>query len=117
MSVTHKPDISPAGDDAKDFTRITFNPDLQRFGLTELTPDVVQLLTRRVYDVAGSTHGIKVVFNGKRVAIKGFKDYVDMVMNDLHIETPLVYEKINDRWEVGITISHDAFQQVGVGKR
>lgn len=28
------------------------------------------------------------------------------------IDTPIIYERINDRWEVGMTISKDAFQQV-----
>ena len=38
----------------EDFTKITFRPDLVRFGMDELDKDTVALLTRRVYDIAGA---------------------------------------------------------------
>ncbi len=42
-----------AATDKEDFTRITFKPDLARFGMDVLDQDIVALLTRRVYDIAG----------------------------------------------------------------
>ena len=39
----------------KSFTRITFVPDLAKFGMTSLDSDIVSLFNKRVYDIAGST--------------------------------------------------------------
>ena len=75
--------MSKAGDaklsdySGDDFTRITFQPDLKRFGMESLDADTVALLSRRAYDVAASTKGVKVWLNGKKIPIKAFKDYVD----------------------------------------
>jgi len=44
----------------KDFTKITFTPDLTKFKMTELDKDTVDLLSRRAYDVAASTRGVRV---------------------------------------------------------
>ena len=51
MTVKGEPIISST--DKEDFTRITFKPDLAKFGMDELDADIVALLTRRVYDIAG----------------------------------------------------------------
>ena len=52
MSDKTEPSISST-DKTEDFTRITFKPDLPRFGMDVLDADIVALLTRRVYDIAG----------------------------------------------------------------
>ncbi|CAN8003376.1 unnamed protein product, partial [Ixodes hexagonus] len=63
----------------------------------------------RAYDVAGCTRGVKVYLNGKRLPVKGFKDYVNLFLKDKEDEAgnPLtvVYESPNDRWEVAVTLS------------
>jgi DNA topoisomerase-2 len=35
------------------WTSVTFKPDLAKFGMTELEPDTVALMRKRVYDLAG----------------------------------------------------------------
>ena len=40
---------------SKPFTRITFRPDYTRLGITTLTPDMVNLFKRRIYDIAAVT--------------------------------------------------------------
>lgn len=50
---------------SEDFTKITFVPDLKRFKMEELDDDVIALLSRRAYDVAGSVPGVKVYLNGE----------------------------------------------------
>ena len=81
MSVKGEPSISST-DKTEDFTRITFKPDLPRFGMDVLDRDTVALLTRRVYDIAGTCDKVKVYLNGTRLPIKSFKEYVDLVMKD-----------------------------------
>ena len=52
-----------------DYTKVTFKPDLPKFGMDCLNGDMVALLTRRVYDLAGCLTGVKVYLNGKRVPV------------------------------------------------
>lgn len=53
----------------EDFTRITFKPDLAKFKMTDLDDDIVGLISRRAYDVAGSSRGVKVYLNGKALPV------------------------------------------------
>lgn len=52
-----------------DYTRITFCPDLVKFKMQVLDRDIVSLMSRRAYDVAASTGGVKVYLNGKRIPV------------------------------------------------
>ncbi|GLC69283.1 hypothetical protein PLESTF_000811300 [Pleodorina starrii] len=63
------------------WTCITFKPDLVKFGMSELDDEVVSVLRRRVYDMAGVLgKGVKVFYNGERLSIKSFQEYVDMYL-------------------------------------
>ena len=81
-----------------------------------LDEDTVALLTRRAYDVAASTNGVKVYLNGKKVPVKNFQDYVALYLKGLEDETgnalKCIYERCGPRWEVAIAPSPDGFQQV-----
>ena len=109
---------------ADDFTRITFKPDLAKFGMTHLDDDTVALLKKRAYDLAGCVQGIKVFLNDVRIKIKNFKDYIDMYntspassSDDLSAPAPskpaIVYERVSDRWELAVMASQDGqFHQI-----
>eukprot|EP00698_Gefionella_okellyi_P000093 TRINITY_DN1007_c0_g1_i2.p1 TRINITY_DN1007_c0_g1~~TRINITY_DN1007_c0_g1_i2.p1 ORF type:complete len:1424 (-),score=463.63 TRINITY_DN1007_c0_g1_i2:38-4042(-) len=108
MSKAGTPKIT-ASDDA--YTMVSFTPDLARFGMTNLDDDIVSLFTKRVYDIAGCNNNLKVYLNGKKLPVKDFKSYIGLYMNDPKM--PMVYEKVNDRWEIGLTISDSGqFNQV-----
>jgi len=49
-------------DNAKgdDYTEITFKPDLKRFEMEELEDDMIELMRRRVWDIAGCNSSLKV---------------------------------------------------------
>ncbi|XP_069949301.1 DNA topoisomerase 2-alpha isoform X3 [Cherax quadricarinatus] len=100
----------------EDFTRITFSPDLAKFKMESLNADIVSLMSRRAYDIAASTRGVKVFLNGKRIPLKGFKDYVDFFIKDKvdDADNPIkaVYENVNERWEVAVALSDKGFQQM-----
>ena len=50
------------------WTKITWTPDLSKFGMETLDDDICDLFTRRAYDMAGCTHSsVKVFLNGKRI--------------------------------------------------
>ncbi|CAB3247791.1 unnamed protein product [Arctia plantaginis] len=115
MTKASEPKVKEAGKD-DDFTRVTFSPDLSKFKMEKLEDDIVSLMCRRAYDVAMTTAGVKVYLNGERLKINKFKDYVDLYIKGKEDENgqPLkvVYEKVNDRWEIALTISDRGFQQV-----
>ncbi|TDL28967.1 DNA topoisomerase II [Rickenella mellea] len=108
----------------EEFTRVTFKPDLKRFGMDSIDEDTVALLKRRVYDMAGTVKNVKVFLNDERLKIKNFKQYVEMYVNSATAEAAdssggaaqtkptVVYEQIHDRWEVAFAISEGSFQQV-----
>nr|XP_020476493.1 DNA topoisomerase 2-beta isoform X2 [Monopterus albus] len=102
--------------DGDDFTCVTFQPDLSKFKMEKLDKDILALLTRRAYDVAGSCRGVKVTLNGKKLPVNGFRSYVDLYVKDKLDETgvalKVVNEIVNDRWEVCLTMSEKGFQQI-----
>lgn len=55
--------------DGEEYTCITFRPDLPKFKMSILDKDTVALMTRRAYDIAGATKGVRVFFNGKRLPV------------------------------------------------
>lgn len=67
MLKTTEPKIKESA--GEDYTRITFSPDLAKFKMQALDNDIVALFSRRAYDVAASTRGVKVQLNGKRVPV------------------------------------------------
>lgn len=68
MSKTKVPTLTDAKE--TDFTSVTFFPDLEKFKMEKLDSDVVALFTRRAYDIAASTKGVKVFLNGKRLPVR-----------------------------------------------
>lgn len=67
MSKAEKEVVKSSKDD---YTKVTFKPDLARFKMKELDKDTVSLLTRRAYDIAGCTKGVKVYLNGKHLPVR-----------------------------------------------
>lgn len=51
-----EPEIT-SNDLKKDFTCVTFWPDLSKFKMKKLDGDILSLMTKRVYDLAGVTNG------------------------------------------------------------
>ncbi|KAH9065029.1 DNA topoisomerase II [Lactarius vividus] len=108
----------------EDYTRVTFTPDLKRFGMTSIDLDTVSLLKKRVYDMAGTVKDVKVYLNDERLKVKGFKQYIEMYLNSAaeaaaensggaaQAKQIIIYERISDRWEVGFAVSDGTFQHV-----
>ncbi|MEE6466089.1 hypothetical protein FKM82_006831 [Ascaphus truei] len=101
--------------DGDDYTCITFQPDLSKFKMEKLDKDTLALMTRRAYDIAGSCKGVRVLFNGKKLPVNGFRSYVELYVKDKLDETgvPLkvIHEVANERWDVCLTLSEKGFQQ------
>lgn len=101
MNDVQRPCIAIENDPTiKDYTKITFQPDLERFGIStdsNLTDsgirnsgnsrdfegvftinDAIEVFQRRAYDMAASLKGVKITFNGEIIPITSFHDYVNM---------------------------------------
>ncbi|CAJ0626508.1 16528_t:CDS:2 [Entrophospora sp. SA101] len=117
MTQTDKPKII-SYDGKEEYTMISFIPDFEKFGMTELTDDIIALLSKRVFDMAGTVKDVKVFLNYKRIQVKNFKEYVQMYLKSVNAagassRTTVVHEHFNDRWEVSVTPSVEGqFQQV-----
>ncbi|KAL7543375.1 hypothetical protein ACHAXR_013102 [Thalassiosira sp. AJA248-18] len=97
-----------------DYTKITFKPDLERFGMKTLDANTIGLLSKRAYDIAGSMANkegkkLGVFLNGRKVPVKDFKSYLGLFDG---ITAPTAFEKVDDRWEVGVGVSDGSFQQI-----
>ncbi|XP_021916597.1 DNA topoisomerase 2-like isoform X2 [Zootermopsis nevadensis] len=100
----------------EDFTKISFSPDLSKFKMETLDKDIIALMSRRAYDVAASSRGVKVYLNGKRLPVKSFKEYVELYLkgkeDEMGNQLKCSYESVNPRWEVAVALSDRGFQQV-----
>jgi DNA topoisomerase-2 len=89
----------------KPYTKITFKPDYKRLGIQGLTPDLIALLKKRVYDVAAVTDkSLKVKYNSNLIPVKNFQQYIDMYIGDKN-DTPRVYEDNGERWEYAVALT------------
>lgn len=108
MSDAEEPIITSSS--SQEYTKVTFYPDLKRFGMSELDNDIVSIMMRRAYDVCGTLSGVSVYLNDEKLPFKGFKDYIKMFLGD----TDFAYEEAeNGRWQVGFAPSDsEAFKQI-----
>lgn len=63
---------------AKTGTTVLMHPDLERFGLTEIDDVHMSIIHQRLINLSLSYPEIKFSFNGKRVNVRTFKNYVQM---------------------------------------
>ncbi len=121
MRTRHKPVVTVAvvgcRSPVRDYTEITFRPDLERFGMEGLDKDIVALLTKRVYDIAGCNPGVKVTLNKRPIRLQGgFEAYVGLYLNckkSGRPRVPHVFRQIDARWSVCVALSESGqFQQV-----
>ena len=98
---------------SKPFTKVSWLPDYERFGMKGLTEDMFNLFKKRTYDIGVVTDkSVKVKFNGRAVPNKNFEQYMDIYIGP-KTETKRVFESTHKRWEVGACLSpQDEFTQV-----
>ncbi len=89
------------------FTKITFIPDFQKFGMKSLNNDIISLFNKRTYDISGLTpESIKVSLNDTKLNIKNFEKYSELYLYD----RKKIYEKVNNRWEIVVSYSDNGFE-------
>lgn len=82
----------------KSSVAIRWLPDFARFGMTEITPDMLRLIERRVWDLAMTLgKDVKVSLNGDVLKCKNLVDYAKSYGVD-----PVIYESPNERWHIAV---------------
>jgi DNA topoisomerase-2 len=110
LDVIEKPTITKCK--TKPYTKIVFKPDYARLGIAGLTPDMISLLKKRVYDVAAITDkSLKVKYNSQPIPVKNFQQYIDLYIGGKD-DSKRAYEEGGPRWEyaVGLSPSHEFVQ-------
>ena len=85
----------------KNYTKIIYYPDFERFDMDGIDGDTMSVLVKRVLDIAAYNPNLKVTLNNRVVPIKSFRDYMKLFTDDNNI----FYEKIDEFWEIGVTQS------------
>lgn len=88
-------------------TSITFLPDYERFGLSQLDESNRQMIIKRVIDIAGCNPTLKIYLNDKLINIKSFEDYIKFYRTDYFFET-----NKDKTWSLGVCHSTDGFNQI-----
>lgn len=96
----------------KEFTKITFFPDLKRFKVKEISEYTFKILEKRAFDLTACTNGnVRIWFNDQQIPTSNFDQYTN-----LYIPSELQKEKLvveTERWKVCVcSSSTEEFQQV-----
>lgn len=92
--------------DKSPFTKITFTPDFERFGIKGLTNDIIALFKKRVYDMSACTDkSVRVYLNDENIKVETFKDYIKL----FYEKQPgnIIYDE-QPRWKVGVLYDTNA---------
>jgi len=89
----------------KSYTKITFVPDYERFGMNGLEDDTISLINKRCYDcIACTGNNVSIYLNGNKLKGKGLADYIKYFVEDEKV----IYENFEHNqfvWEYAIVPS------------
>lgn len=110
MSIVKDATIKPL---AKKYTKVTYHPDFSQFeGLDSITDDTKSIILKRIIDLAVYLPDVRFTYNGKLLKVKSMKDFMKLHLPE---GADLIYEKLDNGWEVGIAKSlSDTFTQVSI---
>ena len=113
MSIVEEPKISDVKA-VKSYVKITFCPDYERFGVSDLSDDMTQLFKKRVYDVAFYLmNKVKVYFNDSLINIKTFEEYINLYFKDIQNKNIVKYQ--NSKWKIAVIyIPNCGFKNISI---
>lgn len=103
------------------YTRVTYVPDLKRFGIHGGVPEHLEdVLRSKVWDIAACTRqGVTVYLDGEKLPLKSFKQYVSVFSNNapaVAVDSIASDSDGNTLWNVGILpIDPDAPPELSYG--
>ena len=113
MSESSPPLVEPLPPGGRDFTRVRFVPDLGRFGLQRLHPDMLAIFRRRVHEAAATAAPARLLLDGERVPVHGLSELAAMYAGaPLEAGRTLALATPSARWTVGACLSPTGSFQV-----
>lgn len=91
----------------KGYTRVTYFPDFKLLGMSGLDDGNYAMLLARTMQVAATNPHLKVYWNGTRLPVRSFKDYVELFVAD-----ELVIHDDTNHWKVSVTGATDGFEHI-----
>jgi DNA topoisomerase-2 len=89
----------------KGFTEISYIADFQRFGMKGIDDASIQMIQKRLYDIAACNLGIKIYLNNKQISFGSFKEYAELY-------TDYIFYEQSSNWKIGIGHSTVGFKAV-----
>jgi DNA topoisomerase-2 len=102
MAKKSTPKIKPSD---KKYTQITYQPDLERFGMEIIDEIHFRMIRKRLIDIAACNPHLKITFNKEKLKFRNFKEYADLYTEGI------IYER-SENWEVMVAPSTNGFQTV-----
>jgi len=87
------------------FTEISYVPDFERFGMKKIDKPSLQMMEKRLYDIAACNPKLKIWLNDEPISFKSFKEYSELYT------TPVFYEQ-SENWQIGIGHSENGFKAI-----
>lgn len=104
-----EPKIKPVAEGSKGYTNISYVPDFAALKMTDdMKADCYETIKRRTYEVAGANPHLKVYYNGERIHINSFKDFVSLYLPD---DAEVAVDE-TEFWKVGVAHSDEGFKQI-----
>ena len=113
LSEIQTPVIEKVSKSTKDYTKISFTPDFEKFGMKQLDEDdTLAVLEKRIFDVSAITaKHVSVFYNDEKIKYKDFFDYINLYIGPKSVASRVVYE--SPRWQIAIALSpKDTFKHV-----
>jgi len=88
------------------YTKISWLTDFTRFGMKSIDDQSVQMIKKRLYDIAACNLKLKITFNDEIITFRSFKDYAK-----LYTQEEIFFEK-SKNWGIGIGHSTSGFKAI-----
>eukprot|EP00435_Cladocopium_sp_Y103_P030123 s1219_g7.t1 len=84
MAKLFPPELSPLPPEVqRGSVKVTFKPDLPRFGLTRINKEHMAMMRSRAFDAAACTSSnVQVTFNGETLSVQGFQEFSKMTLGE-----------------------------------
>lgn len=88
------------------FTEISWLTDFNRFGLKGIDTQSLQMIEKRLYDIAACNLSLSITLNAKPISFKSFSQYAEM-----YTDEQIFFEQ-SENWKIGIGHSTTGFKAI-----
>lgn len=96
------------------YVKITFYPDLTKFGNKIISTDLINLIHKHMYDISyccNTYKKVNVYFNDELINIKTLETYMNLYNCDKIFTTQITDEQ-NNNWELGFSYVPNTYSQI-----